>query len=126
MFPSQIAPIGSRKAFVPKRSSKGGLNHAEEFALSLKKLFGFRSVLEIGEGSGSQKRRTRKERVLELKRSVFKNRISRRLDCPWIFVDDVFVTGSTYKRVKSEFKNKPEMIVTLFYRPLIEGDDDDL
>ena len=64
--------------------------------------------------------------MLELKRSVCKNRISRRLDCPWIFVDDVFVTGSTYKRVKSEFKNKPEMIVTLFYRPLIEGDDDDL
>ncbi|MGH1467492.1 MAG: hypothetical protein ACRBBP_01240 [Bdellovibrionales bacterium] len=124
MFSPQMAPVGIRQAFVPKCSSEKGVNHAKEFALSLKKLLGFKCVLEVGAFLGPQKQRTRGERAEAFKRSVFKKRKVRKLDCSWVFVDDVFVTGGTYKRVGSEFKEAPEMIVTLFYRPLVGRDDD--
>ncbi len=119
LFPAKINSIEPRRAFVPKSSSKGALNHAKEFALSLKNPLELRSVVEIGESLGAQKRKTRIER-LKVKRS-FKKKIL--LDCQWVFIDDVFVTGATYHRVRSEIKSLPEMIITLFYRPLIEREE---
>ncbi len=119
LFPSQISFIGSRVAFVPKSSSQKTLNHAKELALSLKKLLNLKSILEIDETFEAQKKKTRINR-LKVKKN-FKKKI--RLDYQWVFIDDVFVTGATYGRIKSEIENLPEMIVTLFYKSLIKGEE---
>lgn len=120
-FPAQINYKASRVGVVPMSSSKGKVNHAEELAVSLKKLMGLSCVLEVVSGDGvAQKRRTRKERL----RPHGGRPLG--LDCKWIFIDDVFVTGGTYNRVKSKMGTSPEAIITLFYRPLMEREDDNV
>ncbi len=116
-FPIQLRGEKSRVAVVPASSSLGKRNHAKEFAESLEKLLGLSCVLEVGSKQGlPQKQKTRFERL----RAPEGPEGGIELDESWIFIDDVFVTGGTYNRVKSVVGKTPELILTLFYRPIVE------
>ncbi len=102
------------------QSGEAGDNHALSFAQNLQKLYPNSCVIEVElSGDGPQKRKTRKERR-SFKRCVVSQLSSDLKDSNWVFVDDVFVTGSTYETIRCEMGAPPKSIVTLFYRSLWE------
>lgn len=122
-LPSHLKSVRPRIAVVPAASSRAKFNHAQEFAKSLEKLLSLSCVLEIEGGFTPQKCKTRGERLTEW--SLPRNS-GIKLDENWVFIDDVFVTGGTYNRVRAEVGTTPEIILTLFYKPLMERDENDL
>jgi predicted amidophosphoribosyltransferase len=108
-----------RLAVVPAGSSKWRKNHATEFASCLEKLLSINCVIEMRRDKGApQKSKTRFERLqsscTDMRKSFF--------DSEWVFVDDVFVTGGTYKKALRFAGKKPEAIFTLIYKPLEHED----
>lgn len=121
-FGSEIEDSAVSALLAPKSTSRHKLNHAHSLSLELQKLFIYSSVIEVELlDKGPQKRKTKKERLLKDCYSRPENHL---LDSNWVFVDDVFVTGGTYERVKESVGSNPEFIVTLFYRSLWEREDD--
>lgn len=115
-FPVRLRGGEARASVVPASSTRGVVNHAKEFAESLEKLLGLTCVIEVGGNrNGPQKQKTRLERL----RGPVEGLGRVRLDEGWIFIDDVFVTGGTYNKVKSVVGKPPDIILTLFYRPMI-------
>lgn len=102
--------------FAPCSSGKYQKNQALSFGQSFAKLCSLPGVKEVG---------TRKERVKEMKslnlidrrRKVLEEEPTVRACCPWIFIDDILVTGSTLDSLRYQLGD-PSFIVTLFYRPL--------
>ena len=114
-------PFKGVKAVVPPSSSKGRHNHAKSLSEALMKQKAVSSVFEVEVKEGAlnspQKLKSKEQRmssnVLDLNKvSSIKN---------WVFVDDVFVSGGTFKSISESIFTKPEAIFTLFYKPRLKN-----
>jgi len=108
-------------AIVPSCSNPNDVNHAASVARVLLKQNTVSRVLEAGVKRGAlvnqQKRKTRRDR---LKSNTVDLGDSRKIKS-WIFVDDVLVSGGTFKAISASMFTKPKAIFTLFYKPILNN-----
>jgi len=108
-------------AIVPSCSDPGDVNHAKSLALVLMKQNHVSRVLEAGVKRGvqvgQQKQKTKEDRLKSntVDLSGFRYRKN------WIFVDDVLVSGGTFKAISESMFTKPKAVFTLFYKPILNN-----
>lgn len=105
---------------VPSSDPLKGFNHAKSFAESLVKPKSLSCVIEVGLkafDAVDQKLKSRFERLRSNK--VDLSRFAGNKN--WIFVDDILVSGGTYKKVLESMRVKPKAIFTLFYKPYLNN-----
>ena len=107
-------------ALVPQSSSPKSLNHAVSLGQVFLKLDYISSVYEVDVRGGSevpQKQKDKENRLKSEKRDFGALKYRKN----WIFVDDVFVTGGTFKAVSESMFTKPRAVFTLFYKPKLKN-----
>lgn len=106
---------------VPSCSEEFKINHAQSFGEALVKQKMISRVLVAGSSEGvrlrQQKKKTRFERLKSNKVDVEMFRCVKR----WIFVDDVLVSGGTFKSIFESMFTKPQAVFTLFYKPRLQN-----
>ncbi len=118
------APLKSNDSFiVPGASKNRAFNHARSFAFCIAQLFSLSgvSLLEAPRSlRGPQKRLNREERIgPRVGQTGFLE-----ANKPWIFVDDILVSGGTLKSL-IEIYGLPKLVLTLIYKPLFGEENDD-
>jgi len=108
-------------AVVPSCSQEKVVNHAESLAKAMKKQKMISCVytakMRKKVGVVEQKRKSKVER---LKSNTFDVTGFKCLKS-WIFVDDVLVSGGTFKSISEVMFTNPKAIFTLFYRPQLKN-----
>jgi len=120
-FKSLNVQIYKGPAVVPPSSNPSKINHAKSLAEAYMKQKTVSGVLTVGlvkeGGVIQQKRKSKIQRLRSNKMNVgaFKHAKN------WIFVDDVFVSGGTFKSVSESMFTKPQAIFTLIYKPRLKN-----
>lgn len=120
-FKHDFAKLRQGAAVIPSCSDQSKVNHADSLAQALMKLNLVSGVLKVGmikESSiDQQKRKTKLERLKSNKVDLKGFGYAK----DWIFVDDVLVSGGTFKSIFESMFTKPQAIFTLLYKPRLKN-----